>query len=256
MRSIAHSCKMMLDSLVTGAVVRLRILQDRGSDSGFASNRGAAPPRWRLLLAVMAACLMLVLGAASVEAQEPQREFSFTGRATINGEPAPLGTTIEIEVNGKIIGGGEVSGDNGKWVVQIDAALIQEGVCEAVFYVNGQPADRQWNRCAVDIRLEVGPEVGDDAETEDAPQVQVDPDEPDQSGRPDELEEAEEPPTEASADDPDDSAPKVQPRSPRTGTGGLTAEERQTSWPVAAFVALGALALASFTVVLVRRRSV
>lgn len=255
MRSMANGCARKLDSLVTGVPLRLRFLPVRRSDRSVGCIRSAGRLRWRLLLAAMAACLVMAFGAASVEAHQPQREFSFTGRATINGEPAPRGTTIEIEVNGKIIGEGQVSGDDGKWIVQIDAALIQEGVCEAVFYVNGQPADRQWNRCAVDIRLEVGSEVADEAVTQDAPEVQVDPDEPDESDSSDEMEEQEDAPTEASADEPDDAGPKVQPRSPRTGTGGLTPEERPTSWPVAAFVALGALALSSFTVVLVRRRS-
>ncbi len=234
MRFRAYGCKRTRDSVVTGT----------------------GPWRARLLLAMMAACLVIAFGAASVEANQPQREFSFTGRATINGEAAPRGTTIEIEVNGKIIGEGEVSGEDGKWIVQIDAALIQEGVCEAVFYVNGQPADRQWNRCAVDIRLEVGPEGADEAESQDAPEVQVDPDEPDEAESADELEEREEPTSESAADDPDAATTKVQPRSPRTGTGGLTPAERETSWPVAAFLALGALALSSLAVVLVRRRSV
>lgn len=241
----------MLGSL--GAGMRLRFLHAGGSDARFRLSLSAQSFRWRLVLAATAACLILVLGATNAQAQQPEREFSFTGRATINGEPAPLGTTIEIEVNGKIIGEGAVSGDNGKWIIQIDAALIQEGVCEAVFYVNGHPADRQWNRCAVDIRLEVGSAVTDEAESGDAPEVQVEPDELDEA---ESAEEPEEPATESAADDPDASTPKVQPRSPRTGTGGLTPEERDNSWPAAAFIALGAVALASFAVAMVRRRSV
>jgi len=246
----------MLGSHGTGARMRLRFLHAGGSDAGSGLSPSARFFRWRLLFAATAACLILMFGVTSAQAQQPEREFSFTGRATINGESAPLGTTIQIEVNGKIIGEGEVSGDNGKWIIQIDAALIQEGVCEAVFYVNGQPADRQWNRCAVDIRLEVGSAVADEAESQDAPEVQVDPDEPEESESAEELEESGETSNEPAADDPDASTPKVQPRPPRTGTGGLTPQERETSWPVAAFIALGAVALASFAVAMVRRRSV
>ena len=227
--------------------------------------------RSRLPLAVTTACLIVLFAAMSVQADEPQREFSFTGRATINGEAAPLGTTIEIEVNGKIIGQGQVSGNDGKWIVQIDADLLQEGICEAVFYVNGQPADRQWNRCAVDIRLEVDPEVADDPVNQDDPEKQDDPedrddsedqddpeeqDDPDDSDDPDHPEELDNPPDESTPDDADDSARMVQPRSPGTGTGGLASEERQTDWGVAAFVVVGLAALVLSAVVMVSRRSV
>ena len=206
--------------------------------------------RWRLLLAVASACLIVLVGAAGVEAQDPQREFSFTGRATINGEPAPLGTTIEIEVNGKIIGEGEVSGSDGKWIVQIDASLLQEGICEAVFYVNGQPADRQWNRCAVDIRLEVDPVVADEPEQQDAPEPQDDPDnqvEPDDPDDPDQPEEIDDPS--------DETLPIVQPRSPGTGTGGLIPEERQANGAIAAIAVVGVVALGLSGMVIFNRRS-
>ena len=335
--------------------------------------------RGRWLLTLTTAWAIVLIGAASVQADEPQREFSFTGRATINGEPAPLATTIEIEVNGKLIGEGLVSGDDGKWVIQIDAELLQDGICEAVFYVNGQPADRQWNRCAVDIRLEVGPEATDTPEEEDVPEIEDDPevpesddhpvspdhpdsdgdpgppdDEPENEGdpqdpesedvpeapedpeveedpeapegpeidddpdapdgpeiddnpdapdgpngpehpdapdapdgpeiddkpdvpdgpnapehpdepdgpnapehpdEPDQAETMDAPPGETTRKPPDQSAPKIQPRSPGTGTGGLTPEQRQTNWGVAAFVVVGVAVLALGAVVMVSRRS-
>lgn len=221
-------------------------------------------------LAIALVAFVLVFAVEAVQADEPEREFSFTGRATINGEPAPLGTSISIEVNGKIIGQGQVSGSDGKWIVQIDAGLLQEGICEAVFYVNGEPADRQWNRCAVDIRLEVDPQVAEDPESQTDPESQADPEnqadpeqqsdpenqvDPEDPDGPDDPEELDDPPTESTQDDPDDAAPMVQPRSPGTGTGGLAPDNSQANWPLAAFAVVGVLALGLSAMAMVSRRS-
>ena len=74
------------------------------------------PSQWWLILALTVAHLSMAFGAAGVQADEPEREFSVTGRATINGEPARQGAKIAIEVNGEITGLDLVSGDSGKWV--------------------------------------------------------------------------------------------------------------------------------------------
>ena len=70
------------------------------------------PSQWWLILALTVAYPSMAFGAAD----ELEREFSVTGRATINGEPAPQGAKIAIEVNGEITGLDLVSGDSGKWV--------------------------------------------------------------------------------------------------------------------------------------------
>lgn len=222
------------------------------------------------------ASLALALGAVSVRADESQQEFSFTGRATINGEPAPPGTVIEIAVGDKIIGVGQVSGDDGKWVIHIDAALLQEGVCDAVFYVDGRQADRQWNRCSVDIRLEVDPKVADEPQTEvvsEDPNEQSNDEEsedPDPQAGPEEvagqepLEESDDPPAVTTPDEPptsdhpDQPAQALQPRSPRTGTGGVAGEgtEAGTREGLKAFaLAAGVVAIASLAVYRRVRRS-
>ena len=58
--------------------------------------------RWRFVVAAAMTFLILILGAATVRSDDPEREFSFMGRATIDGEPAPESTLIEIEVKGKV----------------------------------------------------------------------------------------------------------------------------------------------------------
>ena len=272
--------------------------------------------RWQFPVAMAIAFLILVLGAATVRSDEPKREFSFTGRAMINGEVAPENTLIEIEVNGKIIGEGLVTGDDGKWVIRIDATLIQDGVCEAVFYVNGRPADRQWNRCAVDIRLEVDPmeahdpsdpensdelsdpEQRDDSPEPDAPQAPDDqqalddPQEPDVSDEPsdpegsdnppepdapqapddqqeldisdepsdtegsDDPQDPDDPPTESTSDESGDSPAQVQPRAPRTGTGGVQVDDGEASpLRTAALVAYLALIIGVAALLIVSRSS-
>ena len=70
-------------------------------------------------------------------------------------------------------------------MIKIDAALIQDGLCDAVFYVGGRRADRQWNRCAVDIRLEIDPVAAESPSDLDNPDELSDPDEPNDEKEPD-----------------------------------------------------------------------
>ena len=206
--------------------------------------------RWQFPVAMAIAFLILVLGAATVRSDEPKREFSFTGRAMINGEVAPENTLIEIEVNGKIIGQGLVTGDDGKWVIKIDATLIQDGVCEAVFYVNGRPADRQWNRCAVDIRLEIDPVEADDPSNPDSS------DEISDTEGSDDPQDPDDPPTESTSDESGDSPAQVQPRAPRTGTGGVQVDDGEASpLRTAALVAYLALIIGVAALLIVSRSS-
>ena len=229
------------------------------SDGGFA----ATVLRWRFVVAVGLAFLVLVFGAATVRSDDPEREFSFSGNAVIDGEPAPAGTLIEIEVEGKKIGSGYVSGSDGKWVIAVDATLLKDGICEADFYVNGTQASRQWNRCTVDIQLESNPaestDSTDPAESDPSPD-QSEPEDSDDELE--ELDEPEEPLDESTSDIPDvseqtdDSTELVQPGSPSTGSGGLLPDEHDGQWTAGAFIVIGWLALTSIILLIVNRRAV
>ncbi len=96
-----------------------------------------------------------LLAPSGLSAQEPVREYHFEGRAEVDGAPAPQGTLVQIQVADAVIASGRVSDEQGGWTLRVNAALLEQGVCDAIFYVGGERAQRQWNRCTVNIVLEV-----------------------------------------------------------------------------------------------------
>ncbi len=106
--------------------------------------------------ALIAFALSSLLALGGVQAEDPQREFRFEGRAVIDGEPAAKGTPVQIRVADAVIASSQVQDDEGRWSLNVNAELLAKGVCDATFYVGGRRAERQWNRCTVNIVLEVG----------------------------------------------------------------------------------------------------
>ena len=106
--------------------------------------------------ALIAFALSSLLALGGVQAEDPQREFRFEGRAVIDTEPAAKGTLVQIRVGDAVIASSQVQDDEGRWSLNVSAELLAKGVCDAIFYVGGRRAERQWNRCTVNIVLEVG----------------------------------------------------------------------------------------------------
>ncbi len=153
------------------------------------------------------AVLCGLLAPSGLSAQEPVREYHFEGRAEVDGAPAPQGTLVQIQVADAVIASGRVSDEQGGWTLRVNAALLEQGVCDAIFYVGGERAQRQWNRCTVNIVLEVEhldpPDEPTGDPTTDPPHVPT-----------------YDPPDESTSDSP------IRPGSPpRTGTGGLGSEQ-------------------------------
>lgn len=106
------------------------------------------------LIAIACALAALCLGSA-VLADDPVLSYVFFGKAMQGDRPVEAGTIIEARVAGVTIGTTTVTGDEGHWQIAIDAKLFRSGICEAVFYINGQQAGRQTTNCSVDLLLEV-----------------------------------------------------------------------------------------------------
>ncbi len=184
-----------------------------------------------------------LLAPSGLSAQEPVREYHFEGRAEVDGAPAPQGTLVQIQVADAVIASGRVSDKQGGWTLRVNAALLEQGVCDAIFYVGGERAQRQWNRCTVNIVLEVEHLDPPDEPTGDPPTDP--PDEPTgdpPSDPPDEPtgDPPTDPPDEPTGDpttdpphvptyDPPDESTSVSPirpgSPPKTGTGGLGSEQ-------------------------------
>ena len=139
-------------------------------------------PRTQALLAVVGLVVAVaygLFGLRAANAQQPVREYQFEGLAIVDGEPAPKGTDVEIRVNGQSIAASQVNDEHGHWSLNVDAALLEKGVCDAIFFVGGRQADRQWNRCTVNIELEVKNPVVDPPDPPvDPPDPPVDPPDP------------------------------------------------------------------------------
>ncbi len=112
------------------------------------------PARW-LIIGLLMVGIAALLAASDVGAQEPVREYRFEGRAIIDGSPAPKGTSVEIRVGSTVIAASQVSTQDGNWSLRVNAELLEKGVCDATFFVDNRQAERQWNRCTVNIELEV-----------------------------------------------------------------------------------------------------
>ena len=139
-------------------------------------------PRTQTLLTVVGLVVAVaygLFGLRAANAQQPVREYQFEGLAIVDGEPAPKGTDVEIRVNGQPIAASQVNDEHGHWSLNVDAALLEKGVCDAIFFVGGRQADRQWNRCTVNIELEVKNPVVDPPDPPvDPPDPPVDPPDP------------------------------------------------------------------------------
>ena len=139
-------------------------------------------PRTQTLLTVVGLVVAVaygLLGLRAANAQQPVREYQFEGLAIVDGEPAPKGTDVEIRVNGQPIAASQVNDEHGHWSLNVNAALLEKGVCDAIFFVGGRQADRQWNRCTVNIELEVKNPVVDPPDPPvDPPDPPVDPPDP------------------------------------------------------------------------------
>ena len=145
----------------------------------------------------LAFALVLLCLCATAAADEPVLTYVFSGQATRGGEPVKQGTIIEARVGNAAIGATRVTDEQGNWSIEIDAGLFRSGICEAVFYIDGQQAGKQNVNCSVDLLLEVGAEdatpVGPSATTGDKPtggepDGEAEPNEPDSETEPSDTE--------------------------------------------------------------------
>ena len=171
----------------------------------------------RAVLVVGLLALMAFAGESSVaNGQEPTREYRFEGRANIDGAPAAKGTVVEIRVNDKAIATSSISDEQGSWVIQVNASLLEQGVCDAIFYVGGKRAERQWNRCTVSIVIEVSkppittpPNIpGEESPLVDPPEDEPPTDDPPKDDPPKDDPPGDDPPTD---DPPKDDPPRDDP---------------------------------------------
>ncbi|MYC02879.1 MAG: hypothetical protein F4X58_13270 [Chloroflexi bacterium] len=221
----------------------------------------------RLLLLALTALLFI---SVPVQADDPVFTLTFSGRAVSGGEPMPRGTLIEAQAGQDWIGRTTVADDEGNWTMEIDAKLLRDGICEAVFYVDGKRAGRQETKCAVDLLLEI--ERAGHLEVETATSeasVTVD-----SSSKPT-AESQSSIAEEHQADSSGDPAPgassrasdeetepsksgsgqAVRPAAPRTGGGGLADSVDPSGWlSIVAVLAIGSMAAMSFTIVATRHR--
>ena len=170
---------------------------------------------WRrsapMVAALVVFALSSLLALGEVQAEDPRREFRFEGRAVIDGEPVAKGTPVQIRVAGAVIASSQVQDDEGHWSLDVNAELLAKGVCDAIFYVGGHRAERQWNRCTVNIVLEVGKPVaplvppGDDGDPPDDDDPPTDP--PGEGDPPTDPPDDDDPPT----DPPGDGDPPTDP---------------------------------------------
>ncbi len=202
---------------------------------------------------VIALVFALLCSGATALADNPEFTYVLSGRATQGGEPLKQGTPIEARVGDAVIGATTIADHDGNWTMQVNAGLLRSGICEAVFYINGQQAGRQKTNCSVELQIEVGSE-SEPITPEDSP---PDPPAKDPTDGPTDTDAKDDPPTVEPADDPpvsddddpseedeplqadepdadppgaedaqdDDAAqegePVLRPRAPETGTGGL-----------------------------------
>ena len=104
-----------------------------------------------LALAALALCL-----ASAVRADDPVLSYIFSGKAMQGDRPVERDTIIEARVAGVVIGATTVADDEGSWSIAVDAKLFRSGICEAVFYIDGQLAGSQQINCSVELLLEAG----------------------------------------------------------------------------------------------------
>lgn len=186
------------------------------------------------------------------QAEDPEITYRFSGQALIGGEPAPKGTIISATVGDELVGTTTVNDSEGRWSMEINAWHLRNGVCEAVFLVAGKPAGKQTVNCQVDVLLETGSgaaeaptptsrDPGDDQDNDDGGEVEStvedDDDTPTITVEVTAQETAENNETEESDEATEGAETVVQPRTPRTGTGGI---DRSSPWPAV----LGTLAVA------------
>ncbi|GEM_PF-6964684 len=137
----------------------------------------------------LAFVLVLLCLCATAAADEPVLTYVFSGQATRGGEPVKQGTIIEARVGGATIGATRVTDTQGNWSIEIDAGLFRSGICEAVFYIDGQQAGKQNVNCSVDLLLEVGPSATTgDKPTGAEPESEGEPNEPDSEAEPSDTE--------------------------------------------------------------------
>ena len=230
-----------------------------------------------LALAMAALCL-----AATVRADDPVLSYVFSGRAMQGERPVERGTIIEARVAGVTIGATTVADDAGSWSIEVDATLFRSGICEAVFYIDGQRTGSQKINCSVELLLEAGDQSAPDGEGRadqvDDPSTDEDGEDPQSADEPAEDGEAERATTQHTSPDPggadetvdassaDDSTPqaadepdeaedareddapagaqpRTAPRAPETGSGGLADSTPWTAWLVAACPVVALLVL-------------
>lgn len=194
--------------------------------------------RLLIALAVLFAATLAASGALA-QAEDPQIIYRFTGQALIGGEPAAQGTVISATIGDQLVGTTTVDGGKGRWSMEIGAWHLRAGVCEAVFHLAGEPAGKQTVNCQVDVLLETG---GGAEAPRSAPDAAADDDHSELVSEVESTVEGEDHTstvtvevTAAAAHE--QAEPVLQPRTPRTGTGGL---DRSSPWPAL----LGALGVA------------
>lgn len=217
--------------------------------------------RWIALVGGVVA-VMAVTTAVLAQPQPQFRFYGLPGDSTIDGEIAPVGSTVTASANGAVLDSAEI-GEAGTWYIDVEPET--ENI---VFTLNGLSDDHTYEAQTVGgsrkVELHVNTPAPEDA-TDTEAEVMLEGDDASESGDASlmsaegdgedsmELSEAED---ESMAGESDEAMQEESDEEdyPVSGTGGLF-EEQGASWPLAVGVTAALMALVAGAALVISRRT-
>lgn len=236
----------------------------------------------RLVSAMVAGLTLLLVGWASVAAQDPEvhRFFGFLGDVTVDGEPVGPGSRIKALLGDEVVGETVVNAA-GAWILDVNRDVFGGSNCDVTFVINDLRAETAWETCTMRVRLAL---ISPTAPTMTASAADNVGATGDRSGAADQsgvssTESAAATESDRAAEETEDqtagemeeetaeggengedgtlvqSEELVRPKPPATGTGGIDDAGEHTNWPRAAAVTAALTLVAALAALLISRRT-